>query len=71
MELYWFVYFTKDGEEKLIGKYKEEMEAFDCITKYCDEHIGFKDLEVIRSFDGFLVKYGKKGEYFSAFTKWD
>ncbi|WP_127448413.1 hypothetical protein [Veillonella sp. 3310] len=65
MELYWFVYFTKDGEHKLIGKYKKECKAFDCVAEYCKDPIKFKDLVFHRDINGFTVGYGVTGEYYS------
>lgn len=70
MESYYNVYFIKDGEHKLIGKYKEERKAFDCVASYCKDPIKFKDLVLHRDSNGFTVGYGVMGEYYSVTKEW-
>lgn len=65
MESYYNIYFVKDGEKKLIGKRKEERDAFDCVAEFCKEPIKFKDLVFHRDVNGFTVGYGVSGEYYS------
>lgn len=65
MELYYNVYFIKNGEQKLIGKYKEEREAFDYVASLCKDPIKFKDLIFHRDVNGFTIGYGVTGEYYS------
>lgn len=65
MESYYNVYFIKDGEQKLIGKYEEERKAFDCVASHCKDPIKFKDLVFHRDVSGFTVGYGVTGEYYS------
>ena len=65
MESYYNVYFIKDGEQKLIGKCKEEREAFDYVARFCKDPIKFKDLVFHRDVNGFTVGYGVTGEYYS------
>ena len=70
MKSYYNVYFIKNGEQKLIGKYEEEREAFDYVASLCKDPIKFKDLVLHRNGSGFTIGYGVTGEYYSAIKEW-
>lgn len=70
MESYYNVYFVKDGEHKLIGKRKEEREAFDYVAEHCKDSLKFKDLVLHRNNNGFTIGYGVNGEYYSVTKGW-
>ena len=65
MDLYYNIYFVKDGEHKLIGKRNKEREAFDYVAEFCKDPIKFKDLIFHRDINGFTIGYGVTGEYYS------
>ena len=69
MDVTYNIYFIKDGNSKLIGRRKDEREAFDFVTGYCEDPIKFENIEFSRNVSGFTIRYGVKGEYFSA-VKW-
>ena len=70
MESCYNIYFVKDGNHKLIGKRKEEIEAFDFVAECCKDPIKFKDLVLHKNTNGFTVGYGVAGEYYSVIKEW-
>ena len=70
MEKQYNIYFVKDGEYKLIGKCKEEREAFDYVAELCKDPIEFKNLVFHRDANGFTIGYGVTGEYYSVIKEW-
>lgn len=70
MELCYFVYFVNGENRKLIGKYKKESEAFDCVTAHCEDPLKVKDLMFSRDISGVTVRYGITGEYYYVMKAW-